>query len=128
MSTTTRDYISRAVFSREGIDRFLDPNAHNWGTFDATLGYVRQPSIQQNGVDRSFTVRRDGPLGEQNGFDVTIAPGDEASEVGAIEGIVERLGTEGVQRWHSGVVTGIDTMDPSEAPCVVKGQRLAVVE
>ena len=65
MSTTTRDYISRAVFSREGIDRFLDPNAHNWGTFDATLGYVRQPSIQQNGVDRSFTVRRDGPLGER---------------------------------------------------------------
>jgi hypothetical protein len=65
MSTTTRDYLARAVCSREGIDRFLDANAHNWATFDSQLGYVRQPSVQRNGLDGSFAVRRDGPLGER---------------------------------------------------------------
>jgi hypothetical protein len=65
MSTTTRDYLASAVCSREGLDRFFDANAHNWATFDAELGYVRQPSVQRNGLDGSFAIRRDGPLGER---------------------------------------------------------------
>ncbi|MEO2004760.1 MAG: hypothetical protein ABGY41_11740 [Candidatus Poribacteria bacterium] len=65
MSTTTHAYLARAAYTKEGVDRFLDSTAHNWGAFDPELGYVRQASIQRNGVDGSFSVRRDGPHGER---------------------------------------------------------------
>ncbi len=74
MSTTTREYLARSVCSREGLDRFFDANAHNWATFDPELGYVRQPSVQRNGLDGSFAIRRDGPLGERRMLNYPAQP------------------------------------------------------
>ena len=65
MSTTTHAYLARSAFTKEGVDRFLDSTAHNWGAVDAELGYVRQASVQRNGLDGSFSVRRDGSYGER---------------------------------------------------------------
>ena len=43
MTVTTRQYLSRAALTREMVDRFLDPGAHNKTRFDTVLGYLPKP-------------------------------------------------------------------------------------
>ncbi len=74
MGLSTREYLGRARFSREGIDRFLDDSAHNWATFDPELGYLRKPSIQRDGVDGSYAVCRHGPFGERRTLNYADQP------------------------------------------------------
>ena len=55
MSITTREFLEASTLTREHIDRFLDPDAHNYATFDSELGYVRKNSVLKDGVDeRTF--------------------------------------------------------------------------
>ena len=66
MALTTREYLASAVLSRESVDRFLDPNAHNFATFDRELGYLRKPSVLHDGVDHTYTLCTHGPFGERS--------------------------------------------------------------
>ena len=65
MSITTREFLEEATLTREIVDRFLDPNAHNWATFDAELGYTLRDSVVKHGVDGSYTISRYRPTGER---------------------------------------------------------------
>ena len=65
MSFTTHEFFEAATLNREDIDRFLDPNAHNYAVFDSELGYVRKNSVLRDGVDASYTISRYGRLGER---------------------------------------------------------------
>ena len=42
MSITTREFFEAYTLKREHVDKFLDPNAHNYAVFDSELGYIRQ--------------------------------------------------------------------------------------
>ncbi|MBM3237496.1 SGNH/GDSL hydrolase family protein [Candidatus Poribacteria bacterium] len=65
MSITTRKFLEEAALTKEIIDRFLDPNAHNWATFDAELGYVLHNSTVKDGLDGSYSIYRYHPSGER---------------------------------------------------------------
>ena len=65
MGITTREFLKGVTVTREIVDRYLDPNAHNWATFDAELGYRIKKSFIKNGVDGSYTLTHCGPGGER---------------------------------------------------------------
>ena len=47
------------------LDRFLDPNAHNYAVFDSELGYIRKNSVLKDGIDEIYTISRYGACGER---------------------------------------------------------------
>ena len=63
MSITTREFLEGLTLKRERVDRFLDPNAHNYAVFDPELGYIRKNSVLKDGIDESYTISRYGPFG-----------------------------------------------------------------
>ena len=65
MSFTTREFFEASTLKWEEIDRFLNPNAHNYGVFDSELGYVRKNSVLRDGIDASYTISRYGRFGER---------------------------------------------------------------
>ena len=74
MSLTTREFLERATLTPEHIDRFLNPDAHNYTTFDPELGYVRKNSVLRDGVDKSYTISRYGAFGERLTLDFADQP------------------------------------------------------
>lgn len=56
MGITTREFFEAFTLRREYIDRFLDPNAHNYAVFDSELGYIRKNSVLKDGIDESYTT------------------------------------------------------------------------
>lgn len=65
MSFTTHEFFEASTLNREDIDRFLDPNAHNYAVFDSELGYIRKNSVLKDGIDDSYTISRYGAYGER---------------------------------------------------------------
>ena len=65
MSITTREFFEALTLKREHVDRFLDPNAHNYAVFDSDLGYIRKNSVLKDGLDESYTISRYGTFGER---------------------------------------------------------------
>ncbi len=62
---TIRDLLAAATLKREQVDRFLDPDAHNWAQYDNELGYTLKSSLQRDGVDGSSTIGRYAETGER---------------------------------------------------------------
>ena len=65
MGTSVRDLLREAALTREMVDRFLDPTAHNWATFDPELGYRPQTSTIRDGIDGCHTISNYAPSGER---------------------------------------------------------------
>lgn len=65
MNTTVYDFLAEATLTREVIDRFLNPNAHNWAKFDSELGYILNDSVVQDGIDGSYSIYRYHESGER---------------------------------------------------------------
>ena len=65
MNITTREFIEEATLTREAVDRFLDPEAHNWAKFDAELGYTLHDSTVKDGLDGSYSIYRYHASGER---------------------------------------------------------------
>ena len=65
MTVTTRQYLSRAALTREMVDRFLDPGAHNKTRFDTVLGYLPKASVKRDGIDNSHAIYRYHLAGER---------------------------------------------------------------
>ncbi len=65
MSITTREFFNAVTPKREHVDRFLDPNAHNYAEFDSELGYIRKNSVLKDGIDESYTISRYGACGDR---------------------------------------------------------------
>ena len=61
MSLTMREILTEATLTREMVDRFLDPKAHNWATFDAELGYLLKSSVMRDGMDGCYTLSHYAP-------------------------------------------------------------------
>ena len=59
--TTTREILAEATLTRQMVDRFLDPEAHNWAVFDPELGYLLKSSIMRDGMDDSYTLAHYAP-------------------------------------------------------------------
>jgi hypothetical protein len=64
-ATTVRQVLQEATPTREMVDRFLDPDAYNWATFDPELGYRLQTSNIRDGVDGCYTISHYGASGER---------------------------------------------------------------
>jgi hypothetical protein len=62
---TIRELLAAATLKREQVDRFLDPESHNWAQFDSELGYTLKSSLIRDGVDGSFTIGRYPVTGER---------------------------------------------------------------
>ena len=65
MSRSVRDLLREATLTRDMVDRFLDPRAHNWATFDSELGYRPQTSTIRDGIDGCYTISHYAPSGER---------------------------------------------------------------
>ena len=65
MSITTREFFNAVTPKREHVDRFLDPNAHNYAEFDSELGYIRKNSVLKDGINESYTISRYGACGDR---------------------------------------------------------------
>lgn len=65
MTATVRELLAEATLTPGLVDRFLDPSAHNWATFDPELGYLPQTSTLRVGMDGSFTAEHYAPSGER---------------------------------------------------------------
>jgi len=65
MSITTREFLAEATLKKEVVDRFLDPDAHNWAKFDSELGYILHNSTVRDGLDGSYSIYRYHPSGER---------------------------------------------------------------
>ena len=65
MSITIREFLAENTLTREVVDRFLDPDANNWATFDPDLGFVRKNSIVRDGLGWCYTRCTYRPTGER---------------------------------------------------------------
>jgi hypothetical protein len=65
MSANAREILKEATLTREMVDRFLDPHALNWATFDPILGYRHRDCVCKDGIDGSYTTLRYGRGGER---------------------------------------------------------------
>ena len=65
MTITARELLDDATYTREEVDRFLDPNQPNWATFDAELGYKLRDSVRKDGIDGCCTISHYQPTGER---------------------------------------------------------------
>ena len=52
----TESFLQKALLTRAMVDRFLDPDAHNWAKFDAELGYLIRDGVVRDGIDNSYTI------------------------------------------------------------------------
>jgi len=74
MSITTREFLEEATLTKEVVDRFLDPDAHNWATFDSELGYILHNSTVKDGLDGSYSIYRYHPSGERKVLNFSEQP------------------------------------------------------
>jgi len=51
-----REYLAESVWTREDVDRFLDPDHPNWARFDPITGYRLNDLVMHDGVDGSSTL------------------------------------------------------------------------
>jgi len=65
MSCTIRRFLAENTLTREAVDRFLDPDAHNWAGFDPVLGYTRRNSVSRDGVGGGYALCTHGGHGER---------------------------------------------------------------
>jgi hypothetical protein len=65
MPTTVRDLLLETTLTRDLVDRFLDPQAHNFAKFDPVLGYALRNCLVRDGLDHCYTIYRYAPTGER---------------------------------------------------------------
>jgi hypothetical protein len=73
-SLTTRQFLEGMTLSKAVVDRFLDPQAHNWAAFDSELGYKLRDCAIKNGVDGSYTFYHFQPTGERKTINYSDQP------------------------------------------------------
>ena len=57
MSDDVRDFVSCAVFDKEEVEHFLDPNyAPMWARYDPELGYLLRDVVIKDGLDGCYTI------------------------------------------------------------------------
>ena len=66
MGITIREFLKKHTYTRDQIERFLNPHEPNWATFDAELGYrLRAHNVIKDGVDGCRTILNVLPSGER---------------------------------------------------------------
>ena len=65
MVTTARKFISRGALTKQMVDRFLDPDAHNKTMFDPVLGYLPKTGVKRDGMQGSYAIYRYHRTGER---------------------------------------------------------------
>ncbi|MEM3041009.1 MAG: hypothetical protein QXG97_03155 [Nitrososphaerota archaeon] len=66
MTITLREFLEMRTYTRDQVDRFLNPDRPNWADFDPELGYkLRHHNVIKDGVDGSRTILNLQPTGER---------------------------------------------------------------
>jgi len=65
MTVTVRELLDDAVVTRKVLDRFFDPEAHNWAMFDPELGYRPRTSTVKDGYMGAYSIYNYAPTGER---------------------------------------------------------------
>ena len=60
---TVREFLKKAVLTREEVDIFLEPEKPNWAVFDSEVGYLLKSSLMKDGMNSCFTVSHYDPEG-----------------------------------------------------------------
>jgi hypothetical protein len=57
MAVTLREFLNMHIYTREQVDKFLDPDQPNWATFDPEFGYKLLPhNVIRDGVGGCRTI------------------------------------------------------------------------